>query len=126
MAVVAKRGVGMDLLHEAGEIAGGVVLADGFVEWDESVFNGARAFDGKKSVDGTLAGGEAVGLNFLEGGDVGFGSPDGRLRNGDSLRRQERGEDEWKTEEDCQACGEHHERTSRRIVRAEWDDSLDV
>jgi hypothetical protein len=75
----------MDLLHEAGEIAGGVVLADGFVEWDESVFNGARAFDGKKSVDGTLAGGEAVGLNFLEGGDVGFGSPDGRLRNGDSL-----------------------------------------
>ncbi len=77
--VIAESGVGMDLLHESGEISGGIVLADGFVEGDESVFNGARAFDGEQRVDGALAGGEAVGLDFFEGGDVGLGGPDGGL-----------------------------------------------
>jgi hypothetical protein len=41
--VIAESGVGMDLLHESGEIAGGIDLVNGFVEGDESVFNGARA-----------------------------------------------------------------------------------
>ena len=83
--VIAEGGVGMDLLHESGEVAGGVVLADGLVERDESVFDGARAFDGEQSVDGALAGGEAVGLDFFEGGDVGLGGPDCGLRDGDLL-----------------------------------------
>ena len=50
--VIAESGVGMDLLHQPSEVAGGVVLADGFVEGDERVFNGARAFGGEQSVDG--------------------------------------------------------------------------
>ena len=57
--VIAEAGVGMDLLHESGEVPGGVVLAYGFIEGNEGVFDGARAFDGEQSVDGTLCGGEA-------------------------------------------------------------------
>jgi len=85
-SVIAEGGVGMDLLHESREIAGGVVLVNGFVEGDESVFDGAWACDGEQGGDGAFTGGETVGLDFLEGGDVGPGGPDGGLGDGDFLR----------------------------------------
>ena len=83
--VIAEGGVGMDLLHESGEISSGVVLVDGLVEGNERVFNGARAFGGEQSVDGAPTGGEAVGLDFFEGGGIGFGGPNCWLGDGDAL-----------------------------------------
>ena len=111
---VTECGVGMHLLHKFGEIASGVILVDGLIEGDEGVFNRARSFGGEQRVDGTLAGGEAVGLYFFEGGNVRFAGPDGGLRNGDFLSGEHGSENERETEKDSQAYREHHERTSSR------------
>ena len=89
----------MDLLHEAGEVSRGVDLVESFVEWDESVFDGARAFDGEQGVDGALAGGEAVVLDFLKGGDVGLRGPDCGLGYGCGLCGKDGGQEKRDAEE---------------------------
>jgi len=98
--VIAESGVGMDLLHQHREVGGGIDLVKSFVERDESVLNRARALGAEQSVDGALGGGEAVGLDLLEGGDVWLFSPDGGLGDRNFLRGKDGRENEWKTEED--------------------------
>jgi len=53
------------------------------------------AFGGEQGVDGALAGGETVGLDFFEGGDIGLGGPDCGLGDGHLLRGEDGRENDW-------------------------------
>ena len=91
----------MDLLHQSGEVSGGIILVDGLVEGDKRVFYRALAFDREDFIDGALAGGEAIVFDSLEGGDIGFGAPDRRLGDAYFLRGEDGGKNERKAEKDC-------------------------
>ncbi len=118
--VIAEGGVGMDLLHESGEVSGRVVLADGLVEGDESVLNGARAFAASRvSMARWPAARRSVSIfskaatSGLEAQIVGWETVT-RLGGKDGSQKQR------ETEQDCQACGEQHERASWRNLG--WND----
>ena len=111
--VITKGGVGMDLLHESGEVVGGIDLVESFVERGESVFDGVRAFGGEQRVDGTLSGSEAVVLDFFEGGNVRLGRPDSGLREGNALGGKNGSEKKRETKENAaRRAASNIERTS--------------
>src|SRR5437763_16844746 len=70
--VVSKGRVWMHLLHQRGEITAGVDLSDRLVEGDESVFDGARAFDSDEDIDGTLGRCQPLAYGFFKGWNIGL------------------------------------------------------
>jgi hypothetical protein len=112
----------MDLLHESGEVAGGVVLADRLVKGYERILDSARTLYGEQGINGSLTGGKTIVFNFLEGGDVGLGRPDSRLRHRYTLGGKHNAQKYGETKKNCQAHGEQHARTSGRDFQAERND----
>ena len=83
---VAEFRVRMHLLHEPREIVCGIDLFEGRVKWPQRVFDGARARDRQDPINVLLRFRQASGLELFEGGHIGFGRPQGRLRLGHLLR----------------------------------------
>src|SRR5579863_719179 len=107
--MIAESGVRMDLLHESREVRRRIVLMDSLVVGHESIFNRAFAFDGEQCIDRTLYRGEAVVLDFFEGGDVRLGGPDRGLRHGNFLCEKKAGQNKRKAEKQRTARDKQHE-----------------
>ncbi len=79
LGVVAESGIGMDLLHQTGKVGGAIDVADGVVEWDQGICDGAGGLDRGQLGEGGVGGCQMAGDGLFETGDVRFRRPYGRL-----------------------------------------------